>query len=105
MWSATGETGMCKTVPVSVRLAPDLNERITAVAAALDRPRSWAIEQAVREYVLVQEWRLAAIDEGMRAADEGRTVAHEAVAAWVESWDGPNERPMPDCGSSGGRRR
>jgi len=89
---------MNKSMPVSVRLKPDLNEQVTAIASALDRPKSWVIEQAVIDYVAVQTWHLAAIDEGIKAADEGRIVAHEDVVAWVQSWDSPNELPTPECG-------
>ena len=63
----------------------------------LDRPKSWVIEQAVRDFVAVQQWQLAAIDEGIHAADAGRVVAHEEVVAWVQSWGQPDERPMPEC--------
>jgi predicted transcriptional regulator len=89
---------MSKTAPVSVRLEPALNDRVTAVATALDRPKSWVIEQAVRDFVAVQEWQLAAIDAGISAADAGRVVAHEDVVAWVQSWGRPDELPMPKCG-------
>jgi predicted transcriptional regulator len=89
---------MSKTAPVSVRLDAGLNERMTAVAAALDRPKSWVIEQAVQDFVAAQEWQLAAIDEGIRAADAGRVVAHDDVEAWVRSWGRPDELPMPKCG-------
>ncbi len=89
---------MSKTAPVSVRLEPALNDKVTSIAAALDRPRSWVIEQAVRDFVAVQQWQLAAIDEGIRAADAGRLVAHEDVVAWVQSWGQPDELPMPQCG-------
>ncbi|HME23365.1 MAG TPA: CopG family ribbon-helix-helix protein [Acetobacteraceae bacterium] len=89
---------MSKTAPVSVRLDSGLNDRLTAIAATLDRPKSWVIEQAVQDFVAVQEWQLAAIDEGIRAADEGRVVAHEDVVAWVQSWGRPDEQPMPRCG-------
>lgn len=88
---------MNKTAPVSVRLDADLNERMTAVARALDRPKSWVIEQAVQDFVAMQEWQLAAIDEGLRAADAGRVVAHEDVVAWVQSWGRSDELPMPKC--------
>ncbi len=89
---------MSKSQPVSVRLAPELNRRIAKIAAALDRPKSWAIERAVEEYVTVHEWQVAAIEQGIRAADQGRTVPHDEVAAWVASWDRPGELPMPKCG-------
>lgn len=88
---------MSEDAPVSVRLEPELNAQVGAIAAALDRPKSWVIEQAVRDFVAVQEWQLAAIDEGIGAADEGRVAAHEDVVAWVQSWGQANELPMPKC--------
>ncbi|MDQ2861591.1 MAG: CopG family ribbon-helix-helix protein [Pseudomonadota bacterium] len=83
---------------MSLRLEADLNARIAAIAVAMDRPKSWAIEQAVKDFVEVQEWQLAAIAEGLKAADEGRVAAHEAVAAWVWSWGRADESPPPRCG-------
>jgi predicted transcriptional regulator len=85
-----------RTAPISVRLRPALNDRVTALAAALDRPKSWVIEQALQDYLAVQAWQLAAIDEGIRAADAGEMVAHEDVAAWVNSWGQPDELPPPE---------
>ena len=89
---------MDESALASIRLQPALDEQVTAIAAALDRPKSWVIEQAVRDYVALQEWQLAAIDEGIRDADAGRVVAHEDVVAWVKSWGTPDELPMPKCG-------
>lgn len=84
-------------MPVSVRLQAELNEQVTAIAHSLDRPKSWVIEQAIKDFVAVQTWQMAAIDEGFRAADAGRMVAHDEVAAWVRSWGQPDELPMPIC--------
>jgi predicted transcriptional regulator len=87
-----------KMQPLSIRLETALNDQVTAIANALDRPKSWVIEQALKDYVALQQWQLAAIDEGIEAADAGRVVAHEDVAAWVKSWDLPDELPPPKCG-------
>jgi len=84
-----------KTQPLSIRLEPELSAQVTAIAEALDRPKSWIVEQALKDYVSVQQWQLAAIDEGIAAADAGDLVDHEDVVAWVRSWDGPDELPMP----------
>ncbi len=46
----------------------------------------------------LEEWRLTAIDEGIKAADEGRVAAHEDVVAWVRSWGQPSELPPPGLG-------
>jgi predicted transcriptional regulator len=87
---------MNKTPPVSVRLDAGFNERVTSVARALDRPKSWVIEQAVQDFVAMQEWQLTTIDEGLRAAAAGRVVAHEDVVACVQSWGRPDAPPVPE---------
>ena len=89
---------MSKTAPVSVRLDAALNDRVGAIANALDRPKSWVIEQAVADFVAIQEWQLSAIDAGIEAADAGRVVSHDDVVAWVKSWGRSDELPMPKCG-------
>lgn len=88
---------MSKTATVSIRLDVELNDRLAAVAAALDRPKSWVVEQAVEDFIAIQEWQLAAIEAGVQAADSGRVVMHEDVVAWVQSWGSPDELPMPQC--------
>jgi predicted transcriptional regulator len=88
---------MTRSTPVSLRLDPDLLDRIAAIASALDRPRSWAIEQAVRDYVTVQEWQIGAIREGIEDAEAGRVVDHSEVADWVASWGTDSPKPMPKC--------
>ena len=89
---------MNKPLPFSISLEPELDSQVTEIAAHLDRSKAWVIEQAVREFVAVRDWQAAAIDEGVRAADAGLVAEHDDVAAWVASWDGPNEKPMPKCG-------
>ena len=87
-----------KTAPVSVRLDAARHDQVATIAIALDRPKSWLIEQALRDFLAIQQWQLAAIEEGIRAADAGRVVAHDDVLAWVRSWGQPDELPMPECG-------
>jgi predicted transcriptional regulator len=59
---------------VSVRLDPELNKRVTDIAHAFDRPKSWVIEQATKDFVALQAWHLAAIEEGVQDADAGRVI-------------------------------
>jgi predicted transcriptional regulator len=84
-----------KTMPISIRLPRSLNKKLTEYAATEDRPKSWLIEQAVHDFVALREWQIAAIQEGIRQADAGMLIPHEKVVAWIKSWDGPNELPMP----------
>ena len=49
---------------VNVQLDADLRSQVSEVASALDRSESRVIEQAVRDFVALQQWHMAAIDEG-----------------------------------------
>ena len=86
---------MAKT-SINVRMDSELGDKLATVAARLDRPKSWVIEHALRDFIELQLWQFAAIEEGLRDAEAGRVVPHEDVAAWVESWGSPDERPMPE---------
>ncbi len=97
---ATVDRDMQKGRPVSVRLSASLNERLGALATALDRPKSWVIEQAIEDYLALQAWQIAALAEGIRDADAGRVVPQEEVEAWVESWGTSSELPVPRPRSS-----
>ena len=88
---------MSRTLAVTVRLSPELDKQVTGIAQSLDRSKSWVIEQAIKDFVAVQAWHLAAIEEGVQDADAGRVVSHDDVAAWVRSWGQPDELPMPVC--------
>jgi len=88
---------MSETQSVSVRLEPGLDDQVTAIAAAMDKPKDWVIEQAIKDFVALQAWQIAAIDAGIEAAAEGRVVEHDDVVAWVRSWDHPDELPPPKC--------
>jgi predicted transcriptional regulator len=87
---------MAKT-SLNVRLDPELDQKLSAVASRLDRPRAWVVEHAIKEFIELQLWQLTAIEEGLRDADSGRVVSHKKVVEWVESWGKPDERPMPEC--------
>jgi predicted transcriptional regulator len=87
---------MSEIPPLTIRLTPELEKQVAKAAKALNRSASWVIEQAVKEFVAVQEWHLAAIDEGIQDADAGRVIRHDDVAAWLRSWDKADEVPIPE---------
>jgi predicted transcriptional regulator len=86
---------MAKSAPLRIELDSDLDRRLSEVAEVMDQPKTALVEQAVRDFLEVRDWQDAAIDEGLRAAEEGRVFEHDEIVEWVASWDTPNERPMP----------
>ena len=86
---------MAKTASLSIDLDGDLDRRLSEVADVMDQPKAAVVEQALRNFLELRDWQDAAIEEGLRAAEEGRVFEHEEMADWVASWDTPNELPMP----------
>lgn len=84
-----------KSAPIHIELDGDLDRRLSEVAEVMDQPKAALVEQAVRDFLELRDWQDAAIDEGLRAAKEGRVFEHDEIADWVASWDTPNERPAP----------
>ncbi len=70
------------TRTASIRLDEEKLARLDRLAAAIDRSRSWVINQAIEQYLDHEEWFTDAVQEGIAAADRGELVPHdEAVAA------------------------
>ena len=69
------------TKVTSIRLSDDVVARLDQLAAAVDRPRAWLIEQAIARYVDEEAWQVAAIREALADYDAGtaRLVPHEDV--------------------------
>ncbi|HYM71633.1 MAG TPA: ribbon-helix-helix protein, CopG family [Stellaceae bacterium] len=71
-------------IPISVRLPTDLVERLDKVAAIMERPRSWVILDAVREYLADEGQEVLDIQAGIEEAERGETVPFEEVLAELE---------------------
>ncbi len=61
----------------SFRVDARMITRLDRLAAAIDRSRSWVINQAIEQYLDHEEWFADAVNEGIAAADRGDLVAHE----------------------------
>ncbi|MFN8538086.1 MAG: hypothetical protein U0232_11495 [Thermomicrobiales bacterium] len=57
-----------------------------ALAAAIGRPRTWVIEQAITRYLDAELGFLEAVEEGIRAAEAGDVVEHQVVIRDVEDF-------------------
>lgn len=61
----------------SVRLDPEKRERLDRLAAAMDRPRSYLVNQAIDQFLEYHAWKLDRVEEGRAAADRGDLRPHE----------------------------
>ena len=78
----------------TVRLQPELEENLGAMALKLNRSKSWIINQALKEYVARQELEQSRWQETLQAMEsvaQGRVVSGEAVNSWLQSWGSDHE--------------
>ena len=65
--------------PVTLRLEPDIRKRLDKLAKATERSRAALAAEAVRQFVELNEWQIAAIEEGVREADMVRFIDHSRL--------------------------
>ena len=66
---------------VSLRLDPEIRKKLDDLAAATERSRAAIAAEAVKQYVVLQEWQIAAIQKGVDAADRGEFIDHAKLKA------------------------
>lgn len=80
---------------VTVELPAELDRQVDTLAGEQHRPKSVVVEEALRNYLELQAWQVAAIKEGIADVERGNVVDHAAVKAWLESWGTEQELPLP----------
>jgi len=74
------------TTTMTVRLPVDVKQRLSRLAEATVRSKSWLAADAIAGYVDSQEWQIAEIDQGKKAADAGDFADSGEVAAVFAKW-------------------
>lgn len=81
---------------ISVRLKPEISEKLDALARDAGRPASDLAREAIESYIDLSDWQIAHIRAAL-AEDEagGPTVSHDAVVRWMQTWGTDRELPRP----------
>jgi predicted transcriptional regulator len=64
----------------TVRLDDGTIEALDRLAKQTDRSRSWLVSRAVEDYVALNAWQIAKIEEGLAAARRGDFASDAEVA-------------------------
>lgn len=76
---------------MTIRLEPEIRERLDLLAAATQRSKSFLAAEAIRQYVELNEWQVAEIRAALAEADAGDFASDEEVDAVAARW-GVNAR-------------
>jgi predicted transcriptional regulator len=67
--------------PVTLRLDPETRKRLDKLAQATERSRAALAADAVRQYLDLNEWQIAAIEAGVKEANRGQLIDHARLKA------------------------
>jgi predicted transcriptional regulator len=71
---------------VSFRLDSDKVSALDALAKAVDRDRTYLLNEAVAAYLDVQQWQLEHVKAAIRQADAGQFIEHQQVRRMAGKW-------------------
>ena len=75
-----------RTRSVTFRLDAQKAEALDAIAAGIDRDRSYVLNEAVRSYIDTYRWQVEHIQEGLRQADAGKFASDAEAASAFSKW-------------------
>ena len=67
--------------PVTLRLDADTRKRLDQLAKMTQRSRAALAAEAVKQFVDLNEWQIAAIRQGVQQADKGQFIDHAKLKA------------------------
>src|SRR5437588_419431 len=89
-------SGMAKSITMTVRLNPEVSEKLEALARNMKRSKGYLASEAIETYVDLNAWQVAHIKEALEEDESGAPgVPHQQVVAWMESWGTDHELPPP----------
>ena len=91
------QADMAKSAMMTVRLTPEVSEKLEALARGTKRSKSYLASEAIESYVDLNAWQIAEIKAGLAEDEEGGPgVQHEEVVRWMRSWGTDRELPKPE---------
>ncbi len=84
---------------LGVRLEPELEQRLTALAKKTKRSKSYLAKEALRDYIdrleNQEQRRQETLDRWEVYEQTGETVNHNLMTSWLESWGDDKDEPCP----------
>ncbi len=71
---------------ITFRVDADKKAALDTLAAALDRDRSYVLNEAIAAYIEVHRWQVEHIAEGLKQAKRGEFATKAEVAAAFAKW-------------------
>lgn len=77
---------MTESTTMTIRLAPELKAKLDQLAGVTHRSKSFLAAEAIREFVELNEWQLAELQQAVREADAGDFAGDDEVTTVLSKW-------------------
>ncbi len=88
--------------PMAIKLPQQDRDRLQQLGAVKKRSAHWLAKEAITQFLDREESAERFKEESASRWDQhchtGKSVPHDAVMQWLESWGTDNEREAPKCG-------
>ncbi len=71
---------------MTIRLEPELKERLDQLAEATRRSKSFLAAEAIRDFIELNEWQIREIKDAVKEADRGDFASDKAVKRTFKKW-------------------
>lgn len=71
---------------ISFRLDSDKVSALDELAKAVDRDRTYLLNEAVAAYLDIQQWQIEHVKAAIKQADAGQFVEHKEVRRMAAKW-------------------
>lgn len=71
---------------MTLRLDDDLKQRLDRLSRATQRTRSFLAAQAIREFVVLNEWQVGEIEQAVAEADREEFASEKQVRSVLGKW-------------------
>jgi RHH-type rel operon transcriptional repressor/antitoxin RelB len=72
---------------MTIRLEPELKERLDQLAKATQRSKSYLAAEALRDFIELNEWQIQEVKDAIKEADNGDFASEKALSKTMQQWD------------------
>ena len=77
---------MSQTTTMTLRIEPELKERLRKLASATHRSSSFLAGQAIHDFIELNEWQVQELQAAVEEADNGEFSSHKEIEDIFDKW-------------------
>jgi RHH-type transcriptional regulator, rel operon repressor / antitoxin RelB len=77
---------MSQSTTMTIRVSPDIKDRLEHLAESTHRSKSFLASEAIRDFIEINEWQINEIEAAVNEADDGDFADDDEVNDTFKRW-------------------